>query len=377
MIPLCVPNLGGNEAIYLQECISSTFVSSVGPFVDRLARLTAEAAAVRYAVPTSSGTTGLQLALVAAGVGTGDLVVLPSFTFIASANAISHCGARPWLMDVDAGSWTLDPVLLRRMLETRAERRGGALRHKATGARIAAIMPVYTLGQPADMDAITAVAGEFGLPVVADAAAALGARYKGRPVGEMGADLSVFSFNGNKTVTSGGGGAVLGNDEAQMALVGHLSTTARIGPAYDHDRVGFNFRMTNLQAAVGVAQLERAETLVAAKRRISATYDAAFLGLRGVSRFPAPEWAQSACWFSGLVLSSSVASLCQRLKIQGIEARPFWKPIHRQEPYRVAPATDMPVAEAVWDRVVTLPCSTHLTDAEQSRVIDAVREALA
>jgi hypothetical protein len=202
MIPLAIPNLAGNEAKYLQECVETNFVSSIGPFVIRFEEMVATAAGARFAVATSAGTTGLHAALAAVGVTRDDLVILPSFTFIASANAIAHCGAMPWLFDVDAGSWTLDGEAVARALAGETERRDGRLVHKGSGRRVAAMMPVFTLGMPADMDRLTALAREYRLPLVVDAAPALGARYKGRAVGALGADLTVFSFNGNKTVTA-------------------------------------------------------------------------------------------------------------------------------------------------------------------------------
>ncbi len=380
MIPLCVPNLGGNEGHYLQQCIETTFVSSVGPFVRRFEEEVASACDSAGAVATSSGTTALHLALVAAGVGPGDLVVLPSYTFIASANAISHCGATPWLFDVDAASWTLDPALLAERLAAETGRRGDDLVHLPSGRRVAAVMPVYTLGTPCDMDPIVMTAREFGLPVVADAAAAIGATYKGRPLADMGADLSAVSFNGNKTVTSGGGGAVIGNDAEVLDLVRHLSSTARVGSDYSHDRVGYNYRMTNLQAAVGCAQMESLAAFVGAKRQIRATYDRELAGLPGVAPFPQPEWSHSGCWFSGVVLSDPARpaeDVRQRLRGAGIEARPFWKPMHLQEPYVDAPRTGMAVSDGLWHRVLTLPCSTNLSASEQAFVIDSLKKALA
>lgn len=378
MIPLAVPNLAGREAEYLQECVATTFVSTVGPFVSRFETMVAEAAGCAHAVATSAGTTGLHAALVAVGVRHGELVVLPSLTFIASANAIAHCGAQPWLLDVDPASWTLDPALLARVLAEQTHRRDdGAVIHTASGRRVAAIMPVHTLGMPADMDPIVAAAHAHGLPVVADSAAALGATYDGRPVGRLGADLSVFSFNGNKTVTAGGGGAVAGDDAALCALVRHLTTTARVGSDYDHDHVGFNYRMTNLQAAVGCAQMENLDRFVARKRAIRAHYDAAFADLPGLAAFPAPDWAASACWFSGFVMTQGdPAALRQALRADGIDARPFWKPMHLQAPYRDAPRTAQTVAESLWARVVTLPCSTGITAAELDIVVAAVRRAV-
>lgn len=379
MIPLATPNLSGNEARYLQECVDSTYVSSVGPFVERLEDMVAAASGAAGAVATSSGTAGLHAALLTLGVGYGDLVVVPSYTFIASANAVAHCGAEPWLMDVALDSWTLDADLLERSLEAETETRDNILVHSTSGRRVAAIVAVYTLGLPADMDRITQIAKRFALPVVADAAAALGATYKDRAVGDLGADLSVFSFNGNKTVTAGGGGAVVSADATLLAGVRHLTTTARVGDDYDHDRVGYNYRMTNLQAAVGCAQMEQLDAFVAAKRRIAARYNAELADLAGASPFPAPKWADSACWFSGVVVDTplpQVDDMIAQLRGRGIAARAFWKPMHLQAPYKDAPATGMDVSDAIWTRVLTLPCSTHLTDGEQEQAIAAFHDAV-
>jgi dTDP-4-amino-4,6-dideoxygalactose transaminase len=377
MIPLAVPNLAGNEARYLQECIESTFVSSVGPFVTRFEEMVARAAAGRYAVATSAGTTGLHAALTALGVGRDDLVILQALTFIASANAIAHCGATPWLCDVAAESWTMDAAQVARLLQDETEERDGARWHTASGRRVAAIMPVYTLGMPADMDALMQVAHRYRLPVVADAAAALGALYKGRAVGDLGADLTVFSFNGNKTVTAGGGGVVAGNDEALCRRVRHLTTTARCGAEYDHDMVGFNYRMTNLQAAVGCAQLEQLEQFVASKRRIARRYNEALGDLPGVGVFPQPSWGEGGCWFSGITVTRpTVAEIMPVLRERGVDSRPFWKPIHLQVPYAQVPRAPLPVSERVWRTILTLPCSTGLTDEEQESVIAAVRACL-
>lgn len=378
MIPLAVPNLeGGREAEYLAECVRSTFVSSVGEFVNRFERLVAEATDAPAAVATSAGTPGLQAALVAVGVRPGDLVVLPSMTFIASASAIHWSGATPWLMDVTRDSWTLDPVQFARALADECELRDGVAHHRETGKRVSAVVPVYTLGNPADMDAIVPVAHAHGLKVVADAAAAVGATYKRRALAQMGSDLGMISFNGNKTVTAGGGGAIYGADAALVARAKHLTTTARVGADYLHDVIGFNYRMTNLQAAVGVAQMERWPEFLARKKAIRATYDAALLDLPDVTAFPQAAWAESACWFSGCVLEgrteAEVAAVIAALRARDIDARPFWRPMHLQPPLREAPREPTPVTDALWYRVLTLPCSTGLTEAEQAQVIDAVR----
>ncbi|MBF0422952.1 MAG: LegC family aminotransferase [Magnetococcales bacterium] len=376
MIPLSMPDLSGNEAAYLQECIQSTYVSSVGPFVYRFERMVATAAGAPHAVATSSGTSGLHVALVAAGVQPGDLVIVPSLTFIASANAVSYCGAQPWLMDIDPKTWNLDPVLLEEILAEECQWCDDRLIRKATNQRVAAIMPVHILGTPADMDAIVPLARRYGLPVVADGAAALGSSYRGRKVGDLGADLTVFSFNGNKTVTCGGGGAVVGCEE-RLQRIRHLSTTARLGDAYDHDMIGFNYRLTNIQAAVGCAQLERLDQFVQKKQTIRAYYREAFASLATVGPFPNPDDSQSAAWFSGIVLpntaSASAEELKNYLRQQGIDARPFWKPLHLQKPYRHAPATRQTVSEGVWDRIMVLPCSTTITDLELDHAVASVR----
>jgi perosamine synthetase len=374
-IPLVIPDLSGREREYLNQCIDDNFVSSVGPFVGKFEEGIAARMGARHGVSTSSGTTALHLALTALGVRHGDLVICPSFTFIASANAISHAGAKPWLVDIDLESWAMDPGHLDEQLSSSTERRDGKLVYTATGARVAAIMPVHTLGTTPDLDPILATAREYGLPVVADAACAIGVEYRGSSIAAM-ADLSAISFNGNKTITTGGGGMVVGNDDALMARVRHLCTTARRGRDYDHDEIGFNYRMTNICAAVGLAQLERVDELVERKRAIRRRYEEAFSGINWLERFPAPGWADSTCWISGVVLTPdaplNAMDVIDALQVERIEARPFWKPVHLQVPYADCPRGPLSVTNDLWQRIVTLPCSTGLTDADQERVIAKV-----
>lgn len=378
MLPLAIPDLSGNEARYLQECVATGFVSSVGPFVGRFEEMIAKAAGVKQAVVTTSGTVGLHLALVSAGVKPGDLVIIPSFTFIASANAVSHCGASPWIFDVCADSWNLDAQQVAQALAQETTQVDGVCLHNATNRPVTALMPVHTLGLAADMDGLKAVAQKHGLKLIADAACALGALYKGQPISAAGADLSVFSFNGNKTITSGGGGAIVGNNKDMLDLARHLSTTARKGPGYDHDKVGYNYRMTNLQAAVGCAQMERLDIFLKAKRRIRAAYDNAFADIKGVTAFPGGSGDESACWLSGVVTKDSnvAEKIRENLRAADIEAKPFWKPIHLQTPYRDAPKSAQNVSGALWDKIVTLPSSSNLTLTEQEKVIAVVRKSL-
>ena len=378
-IPLAIPNITQAEGDNLQECIRSTFVSTVGAFVGELEQGVAELSGTKHAAAMGAGTMALHMSLHALNIGRGDLVIVPSFTFIASANSIAHAGARPWLFDIEPDSWTLDATKVRAGLEDKAVQRDGAWYHRDTNERIAAIMPVYTLGTPADMDEINAIARDYSLPVVADAAAAIGVDYKGRPIGQC-ADLTCYSFNGNKTITSGGGGMVVGDDDALMHRIRHVSTTARVSTAYDHDEVGYNYRMTNLEAAVGCAQLKRLPEFLGAKRRIRRTYDEQLADIDGVDPFPYPTDRESTCWFSGIVvdeaLQPSATEICERLMEARIQARTFWKPVHLQKPFADAPSEDQSVGEAVWGRIVTLPCSTQLTADDQQRVVDTLRGVL-
>lgn len=379
MIPLCVPNLAGREREYLNDCVTSTFVSTVGPFVTRFEEDLAKATSANYAVATCSGTSGLHAALLTVGVGRDDLVVAPAFTFIATANAIAHTGAMPWLFDVDETSWTIDVTRLASALARETERREGRLIHKPTGRRISAIVPVFTLGTPADMDALRELARAYQLPLVVDAAAGIGARYKGRELGQLGADMTMLSFNGNKTITCGGGGGLITNDRALADLAKHITTTARVSTDYVHDRVGYNYRMTNLEAAVGCAQLEQLEGFLSRKREIAATYADAFRSIDEIAQFPVPDDRQSVYWFSGFVFEPEegidrAKRLIAYLNKAQIGARSFWRPIHMQAPYVEAPCEAQPVTERIWNRIVTLPCSTHLSQAEQAWVIENVKK---
>ena len=380
MIPLCVPNLNGNEKKYLDDCIDTTFVSSVGEYVNRFEEMVAKLAGSTYAVATSSGTTGLHAALTAAAVKPGELVIIPSFTFIATANSVRHCGADPWLMDISSDDWCLDPCKVRDAIEKECRRSGASLIHSGSGKRVAAIMPVYTLGNIPDMTAFRQIADEYGIPLVADAACAIGATFGKQDIGAL-ADLSVLSFNGNKTVTCGGGGAVLGNDKELLDHVRHLTTTARIWPDYDFDEVGYNYRMTNIQAAVGCAQLERLTEFVDRKREIRRYYKE-HLGVlkeRGITFFPTSDG--SSCWFSGIVLpegsgADDTGRICSLLKEKGVESRKFWKPVHLQKPYADCIKGSLSVTEKIWDRVVSLPCSTGITDEELETVAGAVSSVI-
>ena len=379
MIPLSIPNLTGNEKKYLSECIDSTFVSSVGQFVVRLEEMVADVSGTSYAVATSAGTTALHTALMSVGVGRDDLVIIPSYTFIATANAVAHCGAEPWCVDIDEGSWTMSPSILEEELKNKVVMIDGTPYHRTREKRVAAIMPVYTLGNPADIDSIKRIALKYDLPVVADAAAAIGATYQGEKAGKQ-ADVTAYSFNGNKTITCGGGGAIASDQEEVIKRARHLSTTARVGSEYDFDMVGYNYRMTNIQAAVGCAQMERLVEFIEKKRYIRNYYEENLGDIDGISFFPEPSWGESTCWFSGIVIDEqrdmSIKKICNRLKELDIESRTFWKPVHLQLPYEKVEKSYLGVTEKIWNRILTLPCSTGITEEELEMSVQAVKSVL-
>jgi dTDP-4-amino-4,6-dideoxygalactose transaminase len=375
-IPLAVPNLLGREADFLQECITSTFVSTVGPFVDQFESEIAALSGTQKAVVLCTGTTALQMALEGLGIGDGDLVVIPTMTFIATANAVSHSGAKVWIMDVSPETWTLDLDLVRSQILTETDPHPIGRFHRASGKILRALMPVMIMGAVLDFDALVNLAREFGLKVVVDAAAAIGTRAAGdQPIAATGVDAVCYSFNGNKTITTGGGGAIAAADTALMSRIRHLISTGRVGANYDHDVVAYNFRMTNVQAALGLAQLERIERFLTRKAELRDHYAALALRHAHLHPFPQAPYGRNGHWFSGFWYSGADLSLCDdfraHMNAAGIDLRPFWKPIHLQTPYLSSLATPMPVAEPLWQRLFPLPCSTHITEAELAQVTEA------
>jgi perosamine synthetase len=375
-IPLAVPNLLGREAEFLQECITSTFVSTVGPFVDRFEAKIAALSGTEKSVVLCTGTTALNMALEGLGIGQGDLVIIPTLTFIATANAVSHSGAKVWIMDVSPETWTLDLDLVRSKILDETDPHPLGRIHRNSGGILRALMPVMIMGAVLDFEAIVALAREFGLKVVVDAAAAIGTRAAGdTPIAATGVDAVCYSFNGNKTITTGGGGAVAAASTALMARIRHLISTGRVGANYDHDIVAYNYRMTNVQAALGLAQLERLESFLARKAELRDHYAALAARHKHLHPFPQAGYGRNGHWFSGFWYSGANVSLCDdfraHMNAAGIDLRPFWKPIHLQTPYLEELATPMPVAEGVWHRLFPLPCSTHITQAELKQVTEA------
>ncbi len=373
-IPLSVPFLQGNESKYLEECIQTNFVSSIGPFVARFEELISKATQASHAVSTCSGTSALHVTLRALGVSPGDIVITPSFTFIATANAISYCGAEPWLFDVSPEIWGLDENLLKKTLEAETTCSNGSLIHKILGKRIAAILPVFALGIPYCLKNLRKIADSYNLPILLDAAGALGSKVGEQEIGQLPVDASILSFNGNKIITSGGGGCVLTNDQKLAQNIRHLSSTARLGTDYTHDKVAYNYRITNLEAAVGLAQLEKLSDFVDKKKKIATFYGQLVKRLSNVDTFPVPPQSEKNCWLSGLVLPNAdqVNKLIQYLEKNNIQARHFWKPLHKNPPYEKALQTAQTYIDSLYERVIILPSSTGLSDDEMMRIRTAL-----
>jgi perosamine synthetase len=362
------PLFEGREAEYVNDCVATGWVSGIGSYVDRFEAELARLCEVNYAVAVSSGTAALHIALLLAGVKRDDEVIVPAITFVATANAVSHCGAVPHIAECEEATLGLDAAKLDAYLGSIcAAGKDGAV-NKQTGRTIRAVVPVHVLGHPANMDAIEATAAHYGLAVVADAAEALGSHWHGRPVAARGR-LSTLSFNGNKLVVTGGGGAVLTDDRDLAHMAKDLTTTAKVPHPweYEHRCVAYNYRLPNLNAALGCAQLERLDDFISRKRRLAAHYRAAFEAINGVSVINEPEGAQSNYWLNGIALESAMAgqrdSVLQGLTDDGIFSRPLWTPLHRQPPYRGSPRMPVDVADSLTARVITLPSSVALAPA--------------
>lgn len=363
--PLHAPRFDGRERELLAACIDDSFVSSVGPMTGRFERQLAEFVGVRHVVAVVNGTSALHLALKLAGVGVDDEVLMPALTFVATANAVAYCGAHPHFIDSEPRTLGLDAQCLEARLEELAERREGGLFNRRSGRRIAAVVPVHIFGHPVELDELSRVCRAYGLPMVEDACESLGSRYHGRPAGGDGL-LAALSFNGNKIMTTGGGGAVLTNDPELAARARHLATTARVAHAYEfeHDQIGFNYRMPALNAALGVAQLERLARVVEEKRALAARYIEAFSAVAGVSVLEEPAHARSNYWLNTLLLDDDRIERRDRvlsvLNEDGIQARPLWRLMSELPMYRDAPRQPLPVATRIQRRVINLPSGPGL-----------------
>jgi dTDP-4-amino-4,6-dideoxygalactose transaminase len=376
-IPLSEPNIGGNARKYLDECLTTNFVSSVGPFVERFEKEFAAYVGSKYAVACASGTAALHVAFRLLELQPGDEVIVPSLTFIASVNPIVYERGTPVLVDSERESWNYDSNLIVEELERRA--RQGKKQPRAVEA-------VHILGHPGKIDELHEACERHGVALIEDASEALGARWSegrfaGRHVGSAG-KISCWSFNGNKIITTGGGGMITTDDAALARRAKHLTTQARLpGYEYRHDEVGYNYRLTNLAAALGVAQLEQLPEFLAKKRGIADRYDTAWQSLRGIIAPPRASWALPSLWLYTVAVDEktygcSGRALLERLSAARIQTRPIWSPLHTMPMYRDAPRLGGQVAESLFASGLSLPCSTSLDRESQERVIAAIGQSV-
>lgn len=368
-IYLSVPHMSGLERVFVDDAFRSNWLSSVGPHVEAFEREFSEKLG-RPAVAVSSGTAALHLGLRLLGVGEGDEVLCPTLTFVATVNPVRYLGARPVLIDSDPDTWNLDPELVARALAERTRR----------GRRPAALIAVHLFGQCADMDPILDVCGRYEVPVLEDAAEALGALYKGKPAGTLGA-AAAFSFNGNKIITTTGGGMLATSRADWAERARHWANQARDpGLAYEHSQIGYNYRLSNVLAAIGRAQLRVLELRVEQRRQVAARYRRALADLDGIEPMPEAPYGLHTHWLSCFLIDETRFGVCRdelirRLDAAGIEARPVWKPMHLQPLYASCERYGGEVAEELFRRGICLPSSSSLSPGEQLLVINEVRAA--
>jgi perosamine synthetase len=364
-IPVAAPVLAGREKEYVADCMESGWISSSGKYVELFESAFAEFCGVRHAVACCNGTVALHVALVALGVGTGDEVIVPTLTFVATANAVTHCGARPVFVDSEPETWNLDPAQVEAKITPRTK----------------GIIAVHLYGHPAEMDALRSIARRHGLFILEDAAEAHGALYKGRRAGSLG-DVAAFSFYANKIIATGEGGMVVTNDDALAARVRLLR-----GQGMDSERrywfpvIGYNYRMMNIPAAIGLAQVEQAEWHMGRRREVAATYKRLLRSATQLSWQTEREWTQHAYWMFTIILKEEMTDgrdgLMLRLQEGGIETRPVFYPVHLLPPYReAARGEEFPVAERLARRGVSLPTWAGLSLSDQSYVCERLRECL-
>lgn len=365
-VPLHEPTFGESELNYVTDCIKTGWVSSVGSYVDGFEKALAEMVGVKRAVAVVNGTAALQIALKVAGVKENDEVIMPSLTFIATANAVTYLQAIPHFVDVTERTLGLDPLKLDMYLSSVGSMQNDVLINKETGRVIRAVVPMHTFGHPVELDELIAVCEKYHLILVEDAAESLGSYYKGKHTASFG-KVNAMSFNGNKIVTTGGGGAILTDDEALANYAKHLTTTAKVPHkwAYVHDEIGYNYRMPNLNAALGCGQLEKVEKFVEAKRKLTVFYDDILSKINGVTLFKEPIHTKSNYWLQTILLDDSMNrdEVLTYLNEQGVMSRPIWQPMHTLSMYENCPKGDLTVVESLNKRIINIP-STPLNVGE-------------
>jgi len=377
LIPLCVPDVSGNEWQYVKECLDTAWVSSVGAYVDRFEQQLAERVGSKHAVATVNGTAALHTALLVAGVQPDDEVLVSTLSFIAPANAIRYAGAWPVFIDAEEKYWQMDPQCVEDFLLKQCETVDGVLRNRETRRRVSAIIPVHILGHPVDLDPILELARRFDLNVIEDATEGLGASYGDQALGSIG-DIGCYSFNGNKMITTGGGGMLVTNREDWAEKARYLTTTAKDDPVeYVHGEVGYNYRLTNIQAAMGCAQLEQLDHYLQMKKQIATDYVKRLAAVVGITPMPDPASGQSAWWLYTVQVDADQfgidrKGLMQQLAEKNIQTRPLWQPLHLSPAYSGSQFVGTGVAEKLNNSALSLPCSVGLQASHLERVARAI-----
>ncbi|NQU17117.1 MAG: LegC family aminotransferase [Candidatus Saganbacteria bacterium] len=376
-IPLCVPEIRGNEWLYIKDCLDTNWVSSVGEYVNRFESSFANYLGVRHAVACINGTAAIHISLLLLGVQSEDEVIIPALSFVAPANAVRYLGAWPVFIDVDPNSWQMDPNKLVEFLMNECDWVDGKLINRHTVRQIKAVLPVHILGHPVDMDPILEIAGKFDLRVIEDATESLGAFYKKRKVGTLG-DIACFSFNGNKLITTGGGGMLVTNDESLAKRARYLITQAKDDQLeYIHNEVGYNYRLSNIQAAMGLAQMEKLDEYIEAKRKLALRWNEGLSSLPGVVCPISAKWAKSVFWLYTILINKDKygigsRELLKELNDSGIQARPFWHPLHLLKPFKNSYSYKIEIANRLYSEGLSLPSSVGLKQEEQDKVIEVI-----
>lgn len=364
-IALHEPRFSGREWEYVKECLDTGWVSSAGKYVERFEQQLAEVTGAQRAVAVVNGTAALHICLKLVGVEPGDEVIVPALTFVATANAVTYCGAVPHFVDSEERTLGIDPYKLDSYLREITDLKGDGSYNKHTGRRIKAVVPMHTFGHPVDLDPLVELCHRYQLELVEDAAEALGSYYKGRHTGNWG-KMSALSFNGNKIVTTGGGGAILTNDEELGKLAKHITTTAKLPHkwAFYHDLIGYNYRMPNINAALGCAQLEQLPDFLAGKRRLAERYRSALMPLAEVTFYNESDFARSNYWLNVMLLESGDLnqrnSLLEALHVNGIKARPVWTLMSQMPMFKHCPGMELDVAESLERSIINIPSSAFL-----------------
>ena len=368
-VALHEPEFDGNELTYLKECIDTSFVSSVGKFVDKFERDLEGYTGAKHAIAVSNGTSALHISLLLAGVVPNDEVLVPALTFVATANAVTYCGAQPHFVDSDVNSLGIDPEKLRAYLRSTTKLVEGQCVNRVTGKVIRAIVPMHTFGHPSRISEILELSREFKIEMVEDAAESLGSFYSKKHTGTFGL-FGTLSFNGNKTITTGGGGAILTDNTDLAKKAKHITTTAKVPHKWRfiHDEIGYNYRLPNLNAALGCAQLEKLESKINRKRQLFELYQEEFKGLIGVSLIKEPDGSRSNYWLQAILIDpefeTSRDEIIEKTNEMGISTRPAWDLLTKLNPYKDSPSMDMTQAHKLANRIVNLPSSPQLIEAK-------------